>query len=328
MKPYSIIAQYIHWQPHLKALFSALKAAEIPFLVLKGWAFIPDLYPKAEEARPLGDIDLLVQAQKFPDAVRLLLELGYQPGSKHPNYGYDRKSIYTPKELAFTNAAGVSIDLHRHIFPTFWSQAAFPIDMDVVWNSCQPFTDWGGNSLQRLSPELNFLHLITHIVRHGLLDTGQNSYRDLVRLLEKHGDSLDWAQISALVENWHLHGSFYFVRRICERVFRVQFPAAIKAGWQPGFLRLWFVDRILTALWNRQPGSEHWLLKALLTLSLVDQPRAMFGLVWHVLFPTLDERYHLHGYSISLVHHYQKLLDRSLGWKRKELWPLTPPAGD
>ena len=113
--------------------------------------------------RPLGDVDLLVQPQKFPEAVRLLLDFGYQPGSRHPRYGYDRKSSYTPYELAFTNAAGVSIDLHRHIFPTYWSQAAFPIDMDVVWDSRQPFTDWGGNVLERLSPELNFLHLITHI---------------------------------------------------------------------------------------------------------------------------------------------------------------------
>ncbi|PKN88639.1 MAG: hypothetical protein CVU46_00080 [Chloroflexi bacterium HGW-Chloroflexi-8] len=325
---HQLIAQYIHWQPHLNALFSALEAAEIPFLVLKGWAFIPDLYPDPSIGRPLGDVDLLVQPQKFSKAVRLILNLGYQPGSKHSNYGYDRKSSYTPKELAFYNAAGVSIDLHSHIFPTFWSQAAYPMDMDVVWESRQLFTDWGGNSLERLSAELNFLHLITHIVRHGLLDMNQNSYRDLVRLLEKYGSVLDWVQIRKLVVDWRLQSAFFFVRRTCEKGFQIQFPAALKDDWQPGSLRLWFVDRILTPLWNLHPGGEHWLLKSLLTLALVDQPGQAFGLVWDVLFPTDEARYHLHGYSLSLFRHYQVLLSRSFGWKRKELWPLTPPMGD
>jgi hypothetical protein len=313
---YPILAQYIHWRPYLNHLFSALRTAGIPFLVLKGWALMPDLYPDPNEPRSMGDIDLLVQPRDFTSAVNLLHDLGYRPNSLHPRYGLDHGSSQLPPELSFGNDAQVSIDLHSHIYPAFWSQTAFPIDMDIVWQSAQPFTDWYGNELLRLSPELTFLHLLTHIQRHCPLDIQQHSYQDLIRLLDRYAPTLDWQQVNQLAEDWRLHSALYFIRRVCQSTSQTRFPSALKDDWLPGPIRSFLVNGILTPFWQRHSQRGHWLIRALMSLCLVDQPRQAIAVAWKVFFPPAEYRYHLHGYSITLAQHYNKLFKRLLALKR------------
>lgn len=315
MNFYTSIAQYIHWRPYLDILFHALQDSEIPFLVLKGWAFIPDLYPDPTVGRPMGDIDLLVKPQDFSNAVKLLFDLGYKANSKYPNYGFDKGSSHLPEELAFANAVGVAIDLHQHIFPTFWSKTAYPIDMDVVWNSRQPYKDWCGDTLERLSPELNFLHLISHITRHGLGDTQQKSCMDLVRLIQKYAPIVDFRHIQQLAKDWELRCAMFFVIRQCQRCFGLQFPSGLSDNWRPGAFRIWWVEKVLLRIWKRHPARDHWFLRVLLNLAMVEKPVKAIGLLGKVLFPSADARYHLHGFSISLGMHYVRLMRRVVGMK-------------
>ena len=315
----SPIAQYIHWRPHLDTLFRALQTSEIPFLILKGWAFIPDLYPDPTVGRPMGDIDLLVQPHKFPDAVQLLTDLGYTQGANKPRTKYDPNSSPLPYELDFYNATGVSIDLHRHIFPTYWSTSAFSIDMDAVWKSRQPFTDWSGNTLERLSPELNFLHLIMHITIHGMPDAQQKSYADLMRLVKKYETALDWERIHQLACQWELRTALIFVSSFCQRKFQFSLPGIRTDDRQPGKMRVWLVEKVLTPRWERNPGQDHWLLRAMLNLAVVEKPEKVILLTWSVFFPTADQRYHLHGFPVSLAGHYLRLLKKGLGNKPANL---------
>ena len=267
----------------------------------------------------MADIDLLVQPDKFPDAVQLLINLGYQPGSINPRVGYGSNSNPLPFELDFYNVAGVSIDLHRHIFPTYWSTFAFSIDMDAVWESRQPFTDWSGNTLERLSPELNFLHLIMHITIHGLPDAQQKSYTDLIRLVKKYETVMDWGLIHQLALQWELRTALIFVSSFCQRKFQFSMPGIRINDRQPGKLRVWIVEKVLTSRWERNPGQDHWLLCAMLNLAVVEKPGKAILLAWSVFFPTADQRYHLHGFPVSLAGHYLRLLKKVLGNKPANL---------
>ncbi len=267
----------------------------------------------------MGDIDLLVQPHKFPAAVQLLIGLGYTPGANKLQAGYDPNSNTLPFELDFYNAAGVSIDLHRHIFPTYWSTFAFSINMDVVWESPQAFTDWSGNTLERLSPELNLLHLIMHITLHGLPDAQQKSYADLIRLVKKYETSLDWERIHQLADQWELRTALIFVSRFCQRKFQFSLPGIHEYGRQPGRLRVWLVEKVLTPRWERNPGQDHWLLRAMLNLAVVERPGKAILLAWSVFFPTADQRYHLHGFPVSLVGHYLRILKKIFGNKPANL---------
>ena len=49
--------KFLLYKHHLTFLFTSLQQNHLPFLVLKGWSFIPDLYPDPSN-RPFGDIDI------------------------------------------------------------------------------------------------------------------------------------------------------------------------------------------------------------------------------------------------------------------------------
>jgi hypothetical protein len=133
--------------------------------------------------------------------------------------------------------------------------------------------------------------------------------------VKKYENTMDWGQINQLASQWELPTAMMLVIRFCQRKFQFPIPGILVNDWHPGKLRIWLVEKVLIPHWDRNPGQNHWLLGALLNLAVVEKPGKAFLLAWSAFFPTSDQRYHLHGFPISLAGHHRNLLKKIFGNK-------------
>jgi hypothetical protein len=131
----------------------ALRDDGIAVMLLKGIAYAGTLYPDAA-LRPMSDIDVLVPAARYRDAIVVLGRLGYWHAGtpdqlSGPNHGYTLKR------------KDGSIDVHRHI-----SHAGrTSIDLDAMWRDARPTSI---AAAARAAPAHEYLIHVAHMARHEL----------------------------------------------------------------------------------------------------------------------------------------------------------------
>ena len=130
---------------------TALAAAGVPVILLKGIAYAGTLYPDPA-LRPMSDIDLLVRATDFITATRTLQRLGYW------HTGGAAQLTVTRHALTLKRRDG-SLDLHRHILHAGRSR----IDLHAIWRDARPSHLPGA---LRPSPLHEYLLHVAHIGRH------------------------------------------------------------------------------------------------------------------------------------------------------------------
>ncbi len=337
---------FILYKSHLTDLFTFLQQQNINFLVLKGWAFIPDLYPDPS-SRPFGDVDILIHPQDYQIATSCMAELGYinqvgsnplvRSGSKpahpstnplvrlgsnplvragsqpaHPNPQSSPGHI--PLEITFSHPAGVHIDLHTHLLTLAWWQTAFPLDLNHVWHTSQPYQDSTGLELQRLSPEVTFLHLCLHLFNHGIFNPRFHSYLDLVLLLRKYGTSMQWDQVLQLATDWHLQNIVLWVSQVLQRDYKTTLPIKLSPKSSPHYkyIHSQFSQSSILNPQSSTLNSKPWFSSFLLRLALIDHPTILPKLLWNAIFPTQPLRTAIHNRPCTLLQHWQTYTRRLL----------------
>ncbi len=137
----------------LRPLARALGAAGIPMLLLKGAALERSVYGPGE--RPMNDVDVLVPAARFAQAVRLARGLGAEP------LGPARRAVTRRFEYAaaFALPPGVGVEIHRAVSPS----PLFAVDIDGLFRRARAAADGA------LVPDPTdlFLLLALHAAKHG-----------------------------------------------------------------------------------------------------------------------------------------------------------------
>ncbi|PKO09654.1 MAG: hypothetical protein CVU40_10195 [Chloroflexi bacterium HGW-Chloroflexi-2] len=342
------IAHYLIYKNHLSFLFNKLKQNDLPFLVLKGWSFIPDLYPDPS-LRPFSDIDILIHPADYHTVTTCMAELGYsvrvlvRAGSKPAPSGSKPAHPHIPLEITFSHPAGIHIDLHTHLLTLAWWQPAFPIDLDHIWHTAQPYPDSTGLQLQRLSPEVTFLHLCLHLWNHEPLNPRFHSYIDLVLLLRKYTPSMHWDHILHLADQWGMQNILSIVTQILHRDYHTTLPIQINPKSPPTSLQYKYIhsqfsqslksqssilntqSSILntqSSILNTQTSNlkpqpsilnpPPWLSSFLLRLALIDTPTILPKLLWNALFPSASLRTAIHNQPRTLLQHWGTYTHRLL----------------
>lgn len=128
---------------------AAFRSADIPTLVLKG-AALAVLHYGSLGARPMEDVDLLVPRPRIHDAMRVLREAGFAPGTPSP----EERIAIRHAEL-FQDGAGRGVDLHWY---ALWQQ---PFDDDDFWQGAVSMP-LGGETVLALNPVDQILHACVH----------------------------------------------------------------------------------------------------------------------------------------------------------------------
>jgi hypothetical protein len=295
----------------LNALFDHLEAQNIEFLVLKGWAFMGDIYTDLSQ-RSISDVDILLKPQDLKSVVsRLQIEgfncfLGSQCIENLDSAGANR----TPLELSFNNSQDVTIDLHAHIMPSDWALPAYDIDMGAIWQGSSPYTDWTGNERKRLNYEHTVLHLITHIMRHDLGTQSPQSFRDLDLWVRKYQSEINWDEIIELSNKWGLNTDLCFVTSYSQILLKTPFPQAFLTTLKNSLNRQKWIRKLIPLSAVRTSQKLPWWRVILAKILVIDHPIKILKHLLNSLFPSHQYRQSIHGSKVSLVHHWKTILQK------------------
>jgi len=293
------------WCNAIHEVYKSLTDNHIGFLVLKGWAFAADLYPDIGE-RSFGDVDILLHVQDFGRVYQIFSGLGFQEikSKNQSGTGQQFSLDLIPLVITFQNVKGITIDVHSHIITSYWSLPLYPIEVALLWAHKQKFDSGSGVPIYRLSWEHTFLHLVSHIVRHGMGMQVRKSYIDLDRLIRKFGPTLNWEEIFHLSEVWGLRVGFQLVMNDCVKWFQTPFPSVINEVKLTRKVRLRLINSCLPLTKIQNLQKNPWLFTLLGKLLLVDKPLNIFKLAWRAILPSRLLRLQLYGKKITLIKHW------------------------
>jgi len=287
----------------LRRILEAFRRAGIPVLLLKGAVFAQTLYPSIG-ARPMGDLDLVIQPGELENVEAILQEFGYRPqghGTRPREYHlrYGGEMSYGPPK------SWPAIDLHWHVIFGEWMRWTTAVRDEDFWSRAQPVTI-DGVTVQQLALKDSILHQIAHVaVGHGCTDMGLRVYVDLDRTIRAGASSLDWPGFVDLARRVRMTTAAYFMLELCANLLDTPVPPAVLRALRPSALRLELVGRALDyeALIQHQYVSRRRVY--LLRLLLVDRPRDVVRLLFRTFFPEgewLALRYELDSWWPRFVH--------------------------
>jgi hypothetical protein len=195
---------------------SALEAAGIEFVVLKGPAVAHTCYPDPA-LRPFSDLDLLVHRDDWSKTCDLLATLGYWRELPEPRPGFDSRF---GKAVTFGSEEG-SIDLHSTL-----ASGAFGvwIDPDILFERTATL-ELGGAKLSRLDDTGLLLHACVH-ASLGWRPPLLLPLRDIVQMASTM--RIDWPQLSELAGRWRLHPVLKHAFEATQRALDVALPAEVE----------------------------------------------------------------------------------------------------
>jgi hypothetical protein len=178
----------------LKEILQAFEAASIQSLALKGIALAHLVYPEPG-MRPMRDIDLLVPEPEIEKAAQTLIQLGYRSD--------DQQARMLPPGHHHIPALGrqvegmtLNVELHHRLYPEVHYYPSYSF-LELSERSV-PF------QLNGLAARtLGYEDLLEHVYRHALgppllgSDLRYVWIADLVSLVEKYVDSIDWERLKS-----------------------------------------------------------------------------------------------------------------------------------
>jgi hypothetical protein len=213
-----------------------LLAAGVDVRVLKGCAVARLDYPDPR-LRPYVDVDVLVQADDFDQAVAVLTGAGLPRVFPQPRPGFDRRF---GKGASFRTPDDASVDLHRtFVMGPFGLQ----VRLADLWAQPEPF-DLAGRTLHAMSPEARLLHACFHATL-GDWPPRLVPHRDIAQLL---AGGVDERRVQDLAVAWRAESLLALgVTRAWELLGLTPEPALVR--WARGYA-VPRRDRLLLAVYS------------------------------------------------------------------------------
>lgn len=171
------------------SVVSALAAAGVPSILLRGPAVARWLYEE-ESGRPYADVDLLVPAERFPQARPVLRAAGFTESQLERRFARDRPAH---AETWARQADGASVDLHRTAIGIGASPA---LVWETIISGAEAMT-LGGTQVDVPGVGARALFVALHAAQHGA--GWGHPLEDLSRALERVPPET-WTQAASLAE--------------------------------------------------------------------------------------------------------------------------------
>ena len=195
---------------HQKEVLSGLEKAGIRYLPLKG-CIIKKEYPKPEY-RQMSDVDILVEADKIEQAVRVMKELGFTQTSEDIVYDTSFKkppvSVFEIHKTLFTkvNPGAHVYEYYRNVFD---------------WASKDEGNDYG----YHFTDEDFYIYTLMHEYKHfKFFGAGLRCLLDTYVYLKKHAKHMDWEYIRGETEKLGIRDFEVENRRLSLKIFRTGIP--------------------------------------------------------------------------------------------------------
>ena len=213
--------------PIVQTCLTALTDASVPALVIKGLAVGAWLYDDPALREHL-DVDLAVSEDQADAVHAVLSNLGYERVSgpfDHP-HPFDGPPLSPGESLAtisyFNRRRRMSIDLSFDPMRVFWRPDPSMPDPFRGWWERRQIVTIGAVQLPTLGPEDQFLQLSRHLQFHDFFRV--TWFIDVLLLLRRHGDRLDWSYVGRQASAFGIRGGLYRTLELADRVYGVVAP--------------------------------------------------------------------------------------------------------
>jgi hypothetical protein len=136
----------------------------------------------------MDDFDLLVPTEQAPEAIDLLVKLGWTPADK-PLEAINETYISVAHATAFEDVYDLQIDLHWHTF----SECCYPNADDDFWKD-KVEANIHGVSTHALNPTDQLLHVCVHGARWNLVSP-LRWIADAMMIMNTSRSEIDWDRL-------------------------------------------------------------------------------------------------------------------------------------
>ena len=226
-----------------KIVLTSLHQANIPAIVLKGWAIVQILYGGEFNQRPSSDIDLLVNPCDLPRVDAILNHLGYRDAAVEPWPGYFQRYFNGRHYLSSQSAARTSqafhLDIHWGIPDSpYYNQGTPGVPF---FERAQPvrIADIEGRCL---AMEDHLIYACSHIAHHAY-EIPMSNYYEIAVILHRAGSALNWAAVFSRASTLRV-------------VIPLQHVLACTAALWPGVISLGLMKTLMEQKTTR---TERWV---------------------------------------------------------------------
>ena len=203
-----------------------LRAAGMRVALLKGAALATTLY-RSFSARPMNDVDILVQPSQADDAKRLTLRNGWAPDPDLP----DDRVYATHHHLAplvDTRGSRSRLEIHRAVLPP---GNPFAISEAEWWSAMRPAAESDTGALV-LDPTHHALHIAIHFAwSHTMRAGAWHAFRDL-GTMERAG-LLDWDRLIGVAVRARAASCCYWTLKLAQSMAGLDVPGRVLAALAP-----------------------------------------------------------------------------------------------
>ncbi|MBS3934994.1 MAG: nucleotidyltransferase family protein [Sulfuritalea sp.] len=237
-------ARSVAWET--RQLRDALAGVEIPFVLLKGAAYIAANL-EAGHGRLMSDIDIMVQRSALEPAEKSLIEHGWFP-TKLDAYDqrYYRTWMHELPPLQHLER-GTSLDVHHTILPP---TASLKPDMEKLWQASLPAA---GDPLVRVfAPVDMILHSAVHLFHDGDMRHGLRDLVDIDALIKQFSGTVGfWETFVQRAIEMDLTRPCHYALKYCRLWLATPIPdrvtAAVRQSGAPAAFAGGIMDRLLPA---------------------------------------------------------------------------------
>jgi hypothetical protein len=190
------LESYGAWcEAQAKIVLTSLHQANIPAIVLKGWAIVQILYGGEFNQRPSSDIDLLVNPCDLAQVEAILSHLGYRDAAVEPWPGYFQRYLNSRHYLSSQSAAQTSqafhLDIHWGIPDSPYYHQGTPIVPFFERSQPVRIADIEGSCL---AMEDHLIYACSHIAHHAY-EVPISNYYEIAVILHRAEPAVNWATV-------------------------------------------------------------------------------------------------------------------------------------
>jgi hypothetical protein len=254
----------VHWE--VDCISRALKTLDVPFVLLKGAAYLMADLPPAS-GRLFSDIDLLVPRENIEAVESALLAAGWISDERDPyNQRYYREWMHESPPLRHVQR-NTYIDLHHTITPP---TSRFHVDGAKLLNKIVPLP--GYSAIFVLAPVDMVLHSAVHLFTEGEFGHGLRDLLDLNDLVDHFSSDADfWNQLIGRSSELGLRIPLFHALFHLQRLFGTSPPQNLQKAveqlgpnWVARQLMAWMLGLAIRPMHPtanmRWTGLARWLL--------------------------------------------------------------------
>lgn len=213
-------------EQRLGEALTVLSEAEVSVMLLKGAALVCTVYGSFA-ARPMADLDLLVDPARAAHAQQLLIASGWKESVFATRERFYRGHQHLPP-LEDARNAGASLELHTDLF---FRGHPFPHLLERMWESAAPVRVAGASVL---APHTHhqLVHLCLHYAWSHMLRAGTwRTFRDLRAILGT--GAVAWEEVLPLARETQASSCCYWTLRLAWNLGGVSVPEGVLEALRP-----------------------------------------------------------------------------------------------